>query len=131
MRNQALSAIGSSASIGSRSAYVGGSGAMLGCSAVIGGIALLGSTAALGSSAVRAAVYPPALNSAFADVIERACFGQGECAVRRVQTCAFAMLAVRREGQRNRRRSVHTLAPSPQEIPPRFSPWLGVVCACP
>ena len=78
MRNQALSAIGSSASIDSRSAYVGGSGVMLGCSAVIGGIALLGSTAALGNSAVRAAVYPPALNSAFADVIERACFGQGE-----------------------------------------------------
>ena len=86
---------------------------------------------ALGDDSARAAVYPPALNSAFADVIERACFGQGECAVRRVQTCAFAMLAVRREGQRNRRHSVHTLAPSPRAIPPRFSPWLGVVCACP
>ena len=33
---------------------------------------------ALGDDSARAAVYPPALNSAFADVIERACFGQGE-----------------------------------------------------
>ena len=73
MRNQALSAIGSSASIGSRSAYVGSSGAMLGCSAVIGGSALL-----VGEDSARAAVCPPSLNSAFADVIERACFGRGE-----------------------------------------------------
>ena len=61
MRNQALSAIGSSASIADRQPqrlYVGSSGAMLGssailgCSAVIGGSALLGSRTALGSSAV-------------------------------------------------------------------------------
>ena len=34
--------------------------------------------AALGEDSARAAVYPPALNAAFADVIERTCFGQGE-----------------------------------------------------
>ena len=33
---------------------------------------------ALGEDSARAAVYPPALNWAFADVIERTCFGQGE-----------------------------------------------------
>ena len=73
MRNQALIAIGSSASIGSRSAYVGRSGTMLGCGAVIGGSALL-----VCEDSARAAVCPPSLHSAFADVIGRACFGQGE-----------------------------------------------------
>ena len=46
--------------------------------------------------------------------------------MRRAYGVRFAMLAVRREGQRNRSHPVHTLAPSPRAIPPSFGPWIGV-----
>jgi hypothetical protein len=46
--------------------------------------------------------------------------------MRRAYRVRFAMLAVRREGQRNRSHPVHTLAPSPRAIPPSFGPWIVV-----